>query len=56
MDDQCNDCKDVCGSRLAGYSNLRPGAGKQRLIAAIAIVAGAIVAFVVTAILSSPGA
>ncbi len=55
MDDQCNDCKDVCGSKLVGYSNIRPGAGKQRLIAAIAIFAGAILVLVVAAIISSPG-
>ncbi len=56
MDDQCTDCKEVCGSRLAGYSNLRPGAGRQRLIAAVAIFAGAIVVLLLAAIISSPGA
>ncbi len=56
MDDQCNDCKEVCSSRLVGYSNIRPGAGRQRLIAAIAIFAGAIVVLVLAAIISSPGA
>ncbi len=55
MDDQCKECKDVCGSRLVGYSNIRPGAGKQRLIAAIAIFAGALLVLVVAAIISSPG-
>ena len=55
MDDQCNDCKDVCGGRLVGYSNLRPGAGRHRLIATIAIFAGALLVLVVAAIISSPG-
>ena len=55
MDDQCHECKDVCGSRLVGYSNIRPGAGKQRLIAAVAIFAGALVVLVIAALLSSPG-
>lgn len=56
MDDQCHDCKEVCGSRLVGYANLRPGSGKQRLIAAVAIFAGALVVLVIAALLSSPGA
>jgi hypothetical protein len=56
MDDQCHDCKEVCGSRLVGYSNIRPGAGRQRLIAAVAIFAGALLVLVLAAILSAPGA
>jgi len=56
MDEQCNDCKEVCGSRLVGYSHIRPGAGRQRLIAAVAIFAGAVVVLVLAALISSPGA
>ena len=52
MDNQCNDCREVCGSRLTGNANLASGSGRNRLIAAIAILTGTVLALVIAALLS----
>lgn len=53
MDEQCNECKEICGSRLTGRANLTSGQGRHRLIAAIALIIGALIVLVVSARLSA---